>query len=412
MNERDPVGATLEALVPPFDHIPAEWDDVLRRANRPVAPPPPRRFPRSRALALAAVAVLAAISLVALVDPFAEDDAGVLDQALAAVGDGPVLHVVTRSGRGGTLVDLDSGSRSEIRIEQDAWFDPARGFRSTIRFGGTVLEEYSVRLGEPIRLRAAGRAMQTFTRDYRNALRDGRARIVREGTVAGTPVYWLRVELPRPAPRGSPCGRRACQDVAISRETYLPVFVHYGSARHGFGERILELESLPAGTGDIPGKAGPSIVPGFEPLPRRRTNRPHARRLLGAPLVWPGRRVSGLPLARIEAGGERVFRFNGQMRRPRFEPPTHVISLVFGGAGRGLVVNQARRPTWSLQRGPAGTGTDAFGAPAGYAPPEGSALLTDGGRRAVLRRRGLVIGIVGSSPDLVRGALRALSRAR
>ena len=176
MTERDPLGTTLDALVPPFGDDPADWDDVLRRAREPAPGAPPRR---RRTL---------------------------LDRALAAVSGGPVLHVVTRTNMGGTLVDLQSGSRSQVRVEQDAWFDPARGFRTTMRFGGTAIEEYGAPRDRPIRMRAATRAMQVFTRDYRDALRDGRARIVREGTVAGTPVYWIRVELSRRAPQGSPCG--------------------------------------------------------------------------------------------------------------------------------------------------------------------------------------------------------------
>ena len=144
MNERDPVGATLEALVPPFDHVPAEWDDVLRRAatgwSRLLHPGASRararwrspRWPYWRQ----------SLSSRSWIRSPKTMPACSTRRWRLPLGDGPVLHVVTRSGRGGTLVDLDSGSRSEIRIEQDAWFDPARGFRSTIRFGGSVLGEY------------------------------------------------------------------------------------------------------------------------------------------------------------------------------------------------------------------------------------------------------------------------------
>ena len=424
MTERDPLGTALEDLVPPFEDDSADWNDVLRRADA-LAPGASGRRPRHRrVLAIAAIGALAAICAFALADPLAEDQAGVLDRALAAVGDGPVLHVITSLGPGGTLVDLESGERDRIRIERESWFDPARGYRATTHLGPTLVEEYGARVDQPVRLRAVDRAMQVFTRDYRDALRTGRARVLRDGEVAGTPVHWIRVTLERRAPPGSPCGRRFCQDVAISRETYEPVFVRYGPARMGWGERILEIESLPAGSGEIPGRVTTPVLPGFQPLPRRQADRALARRLLRAPLVWPGRRVAGLALGRIEAGGEREYRYRRPMPRPRFRPPNHAITLLFGTrqdirSGRPprdwdrlLVVNEARRPTYSVLWSPIPPQLGPFGIPVGYLPPRGKALVAPDGRRAILRRRGLAVGVIGSSPDLVGGALRALSRAR
>ena len=193
MTDRDPLGTALETLEPPFADEPVDWDDVLRRACVEPARAP-RRGRRRRVLVALAAAAAVCGALVA--DPFGDEDAGVLDRALAAIGDGPVLHVVTRSpGMGGTLVDLQSGDRTQLRIEQETWFDPDRGFRGTIRFGGNVVEEYGAPANRPVRMRAATRAMGVFTRDYRDALRAGRARVLREGEVAGTPVYWLRVEM-------------------------------------------------------------------------------------------------------------------------------------------------------------------------------------------------------------------------
>ena len=418
MTERDSLGTTLHELLPAFRDVPKEWDDVLRRAGGPPAAPPRRRG--RRRLAGVALAALVTVCGVLLADPFAEEEEGVLDRALAAVGDGPVLHVVTRSGTGGTLVDLESRRRTPIHVERELWFDPARGFRAITRFGGAVVEEYGVPVGRRIRFRAADRAMQVFTRDYRVALESGQARVLREGSVGGIPVYWIRVELDRPAPPGSPCGSRFCHDVAVSRETYAPVFVRFGPP--GFGERILELESLPAGSGKIPARVVAPTLPAFQPLPRRTANRSLARRLLGTPLVWPGTRVAGLTLARIEAGGEREYRSSRPTRPVRFKPPKHVITLLFGErdqirSGRPpsssnprLVVNQARRPTYGLLRGAPPMRSITLDLPSGYVPPAGSALLTGGGRYAIFRMRGLVIAVIGSRPHLVWAGVRALER--
>ena len=423
MSERDPLGARLDSLVPPFDGDADAWDDVVRRvrAGHPPAPAPPRAR-RRRRVAAAALATLVAACVTVLADPFGGEQRGVLERALAAVGDGPVLHVVTRTEIGGTLLELDSGRRIQIRAEREVFFDPERGIRTTFRLRDTVLSDF----GEPARparrspglVRQDSRgAVEVFTRDYRASLRSGRARVVRKGELYGIPVYWIRVEAGPRVPRRASCRRLICQEVAVSRETYKPLYVRpSGRAPSGLGERILKIESLPAGAGEIPGTVR-SPSRSFVPLKRRPVDPAGARRLLGGRLAWLGRRIAGLELARMNAGGSRPYRYSGRMRRPRFGPRGDVIHLLFGErrditSGRAprfwkrlLVVNQARRPTtpgllhWG---GPSG--------PVGYAPPEGSVLLTARGRQAVLRDNGLVVGVFGSSPELVLIAVRALRR--
>ena len=321
-----------------------------------------------------------------------------------------MLHLITRTGMGGTLVDLDSGRRKQLRVEQEVWFDPARGEQTTIRFGGRVVERFGVAADEPVRLRAADMAMQVFTRDYRDALRSRRARVLRQGSVDGIPVYWIRLGPGRFRYPASPCGRGLCQYVAISRETYEPVLVRFGPRGSPYEQRVLELESLPAGSGRIRGGPHPSVA-GSMPLPRRRADRALARRLLGRPLAWPGRRVGRLRLAGIEAGGERPLR-PGPPPRPRFGAPNHVISLLYGPPRSSLVVNEARRPTLSLARGPMRLVPGQPVLPAEYLPrtPERTVLLMAGGRRALLRRGGLVISVNGSTPAQVRAVLRKIVR--
>jgi hypothetical protein len=405
MREQDQLSRTLDVLVPPLDAEPDGWDEVLRRATLQ----PPRRRPRRRALAIA-LATLGALCAVVLIDPFGGGDRdGVLDRALAAVGDGPVIRVVSETQVGGTLVELDGERRTEIRATREVLYDPERGMRWTVRLRGVVLEDYGVRRGKA--LGYAGDALRAFTRDYREALRSGRAHVLREEDVEGNPVYWIRVPLgPKNPNARTPCRPyRFCQDVAISRETYEPLYLSITPPgyRPRILDRILTIDSLPAGSGEIPGKAT-NVLPGFRFLPRHHDiDRSEATRILGEELAWPGPRLAGLRLERIDAVGIRPYVFTKEMRRPRQGPRERVIRLVFSRGRDRLIVNQARRPrrALSMGRAPARLTT-----PRGYAPPPGWALLTGGGHQAILRRHGLVISVLATRKELVPKAGAALSR--
>ncbi len=394
MNEHDALATTLEAAVPSFEDERGDWADVLTRAGRPE-----RQRRRGRHLVVPALAAAAVAFALVLAQPFGDDEGGVLDRALAAVGDDPVLHLVTQSVGAGTLVDLDTGSRTPLRVVRETWFDPARGFRSSTRVGDDVMGEYAASADQPVRLRLADRALSVFTRDYRSALRTGRARVLGEGTVAGTPVYWIRVR------RGGP----PRQEVAVSRETYEPVFVRLGPPGRGFEERILELEALPAGTGQIPGPGPTSpTLRGFEPLPRRSVDRSEAQRLLDGRLAWPGERVGGLPLDRIVAAGERPYRGTGRGKPVRSAPPRRVVRLIYRGGERVLLFSQSPRLTPGLWAASARLLGGAAYLPVAYLPPPGTALVAADGRMALLRHRGLVVVVAGSRPALLRAGMGAL----
>jgi hypothetical protein len=62
----------------------------------------------------------------------------VLDRALAATGDGQVLHLVYEGELHRTLVDLETGERTEMRSQHEVWFDPVAGLRETESFDGVV----------------------------------------------------------------------------------------------------------------------------------------------------------------------------------------------------------------------------------------------------------------------------------
>ena len=97
------IAKLLDDLTPSYDDRQGDWERIAasrrgRRAHRSA----PWWLMR---LGFAAAAIAIAGALV-LAWPFHGNQGGVLDRALAAIGQGPVLHVVLRGEWGGTLVDL------------------------------------------------------------------------------------------------------------------------------------------------------------------------------------------------------------------------------------------------------------------------------------------------------------------
>ena len=90
MNETEILEA-LDRAVPRYDDRHGDWDAVAADLRR-------RRTMSVGALAAVALAVAAAV----LLWPASSHQGGVLDRALAAVGDGPVLHSCSARRRGTT----------------------------------------------------------------------------------------------------------------------------------------------------------------------------------------------------------------------------------------------------------------------------------------------------------------------
>jgi hypothetical protein len=294
MTAHDELRSTLDALTPRIDR-PGDWQAVVQSAER-------RRGRRSRISRAAAVAVVVlGVAVFALAWPLADErPGGVLDRALAAVGDGPVLHVVLRGEWGGSLVDLQSGGRTPVHGERELWYDAERGrVHEVTLFGGAVEHESVWSVGEPERQVPE---LVALLRDYRRVLAAGTARVAGHDVVDEVPVYWITVrrELLPDAADGK--DHAFAHEVAVSRETYEPVALR--TTRDGkpgpmTGERVLSLETLPAGEGDFTADPrnnldGVAYTEGREPL-----RRDEAARVLGRKPLWLGDAHAGLPLAQV-----------------------------------------------------------------------------------------------------------------
>ena len=188
--------------------------DALADTQRPQRRRVRRLAPRVTAVA----AAVAAIAAVVLLWPSGGGNNRILGRALAAIGDGPVLHLLVQLPTGGVLVNLDSGERVVEKMQIESWSD--RDFERAhlvMRFGGRagdlLLPEDASKPG--VTVGSVDPAYAAFWTGYRQALANGDAKLEGEDTVAGQAVYWLRfpsVEQGRPG-----------TEVAIDRQTYKPV---------------------------------------------------------------------------------------------------------------------------------------------------------------------------------------------
>jgi hypothetical protein len=348
------VAELLDAIVPAHEGT-GDWSRVLRDAD---ADRRPRRMP----VRLGAVfAVAAATAGIVALWPAGGGGEPVLDRALAAAGQGEVLHLVYESGLPRTLVDLETGKRTEILAQHEVWFDPRNGLRETERFEGVV--QFDISLGPEEVSEHAGSLYMSLGAGYREALESGRADVLGEDVVEATPVYWIRIE--------------AGHDVAVSQETYEPVYVRVSQAGVPALDRILSYETVEAGSAplDAEGPGGPPnervAVAGDE------IELDGASALLGREAVWAGASLHGFSLDAVR-----------ELLVPSAGGDVRGVSLAYGSTQTGPHVEISQAASLA-------DGLTMLAGVRGYAPPEGTALLA--GPTAMLRSNGLVVVI--HAPD-------------
>lgn len=233
----------LDRLVPELDGE-GVWERVLSDADR-------SRRTRVR-LALPLVAVAAAVAVLALAWPFgSERPGGVLDRALAAIGEGPVLHVVYRGDWGVTYADLATGKVTPVVGESELWYDPNRGVHYVSRLGDKVVSDS---LLSARRVTAwQEREFLALAQDYRSALERGSAKLIGPGRVGSRPVLWIRLK-GRWDPSSDGGYHLFAQEIAIDRSSYEPVYARWtrdGQAPPGTGRTIAKLERTSADDADF-----------------------------------------------------------------------------------------------------------------------------------------------------------------
>jgi hypothetical protein len=292
------IAELLDELTPCYDERRGDWERVAASAAGQAR----RRF---APFGLVAVMV-AATALLVLAWPFHAQQASLLDRARAAIGDGPVLHVVLRGEWGGTLVDLGTGARSAVNGDDEYWYDTRDGrVHSVERLGDAVLNE---EISRPAQLSTE---LEALGRDYKRALETGTAHVSIEGIVDGEPVAWVTIHSELLPDVGDGKEHELAEQVAVSKRTFEPLALRWtrdGKQGPDILQRVLGLEFLPDGAGDFTASPplsldGQGFMQGREPMPLD-----EARATLGRTPLWLGRGYGGLPLAAVDRVTTRIGR--------------------------------------------------------------------------------------------------------
>jgi hypothetical protein len=396
----------------------ADEPELLAIADAVVVtqPRPRRRRLWSRLLPLAAALAVAGAVVAAL--PHSRGDGALLAEALAAIGNGPVVHARIEAPLPRTnVIDLATGRAKPQMVTIEYWFDEPRGrLRTVVRRGGVLVDELlQTRTGTTFRGGAVvarpgvqsevDPALAGFVTHYRAALESGEARVVEEANLDGRPVVWLLLS------------GGADEHVAVDAETSAPVLIRPLAAEESPGPlswRVRTIEAVARVEADF-------ARPATEPRPFRgdvRASQPLSSGQVADAVAWPalwlGESWRGLRLVSLEL--QVLTRGYPPMSRT---PPTRGEGLrlryTIDGEPTYVEVSQAPspEPAYAFVGGEVTFGGNPI-------PPEGQLELVDvpdasSRARSVvgqLRRDGVFVTIWASSRRLCLEAARALRRTR
>jgi hypothetical protein len=278
------------------------------------------------------------------------------ERANAAVGSGPVLHVVVDAPARTTIVDLASGEEVALRVRLEYRYDAERGLlRTTVsragRVGADVLQTPTVTHGDS--RPELDPALVGFVSGYREALTTTKPVA---GVVDGRRVLWLEF--------GSGPSR---ERVALDRQTLTPLFVE-SLVEPRVRWDVLEIrarEHRPHDFDPLAGR-GPQPIRGSVV-----TSRAIALSELARSVPWlavsDGSRIEGLDLTAVEV--EQLVRGYA-----------HPVGRTERGRGARLLYQDSAGSYVELQQAPrpepayAYVGGSTFGSTA--VPPRGRLALT------------------------------------
>lgn len=360
---------------------------------------------------LATATAVAAAALALLVAAPWRGSESLVGRALAAVGDGPVLHVVTQqqlSAPGGWYqpVSLATGKPLPVTIRQEIWFDQSRDLKKTVTtVNGIAFDQLlETRAGSftsagpvytcawiaahpvaatkarvscnanmqngtkprriPEQRPTLDLALAGFVDQYRSALASGRATKIGTGQVDGHQVIWLRITVPGQDPAVYP----RTEEVAIDASTYAPVLVRTT------GAQPVEFKVREIGTQNYDGALFTRPVLAYPPTGGETAGTvpidlAQVPALLGGKALWLGQSWNGYRLV----GAERQDLLTGYGAASG-RKPTPSVGVVLTYAPGGSSADSPR----ALRIKEANQCVNAWAMHCGLLPPRDGTLLVGG----------------------------------
>jgi hypothetical protein len=427
----------LSDLVTDDPELAAIADALL--ATRPTAAAGRRRHLPIRLGLLAAA--LAAVSALALFAPWNGGGATLGDRARAALGDGPVLHVVIASPTVVHYVELATGAPHRFFDRQEIWYDRGRGYVHTVTRapdgsllddelqtpqggwtpGGPILDctWIAAHPKQATQLRVSCHAnghngtkphhvprpvptvdpvLAAFLDGYQQALASGEATETGMGTIAGTKVIWLRFRY-----------GHETESVALDASTYRPLVVRDASGTWTY--RIVSIGTVSDAVANFERptetELGREAAGGGAVNETKLAVDPGAARHALPRALWLGTSFRNRPLAGIERDTLRTH-----FADPSLRPELGVGLQIVYGATSSNGVPDPTRPFVQLWESDTPQPGYEWGLVRGFVPPKGM-LATLGrsgpfGPSGFLVRDGVYVTVVASTPKLALEAARAL----
>jgi len=162
---------------------------------------------------LAAVAAVLVALAVILPGRIAPTRMTLVDQALAAFGNGSTIHVVIEQPDAAQLLDLRTGKTGALASRVEFWTDPKLGSVYSVELGGVVTQRLA---SSHVTWADAAKQWRPFVDGYRRQLERGAYHVVGHGRIDGKRVIWI-------AANAGADGR--AQEIAVSTTTYKPLYL-------------------------------------------------------------------------------------------------------------------------------------------------------------------------------------------
>jgi hypothetical protein len=271
---------------------------------RAVTRPRPTRALR---LAAAATVALAVVGVALLADGLRGPGPFTTEKAVAALGEGPVLHAVAELELPwATIVDLESGEERAQFQQTEFWYDAEQGrLRARVTVDGTVVSELvQARDGsttprgplDPPSQPRLDPALAGFATRYREALESGTAQVVGRTSVDGRDVVRLELSAESPDP-----ARTVREQIDVDADTFRPLRFRYlldGVPAPWWRVISIETDGRRPGQFDAaPEQVRPQAQTGSG---EQELTPAQAAGALGRPVLWPGVEVDGVELSTIE----------------------------------------------------------------------------------------------------------------